>query len=293
MLSLAITQGKTPAIIVNEILMMPRRDVHFLVEGATDSKFWKKFLDDDVAEIVLCEGRPQLLGAMDLWSRQDRPSIHIMGVYDKDYDQLMGYDLRHPDYLARTDANDLEVMLVTSVALKAVLDEFADATLVGDFEQKNGIEVPDHIEKVSREFGRLRFLNEHKNLNVDFGNLSPHRFVSTDDWLLNLEGLHEYFCQLTNMDPPTLDNTLSTFCAVANKWCYSQGHDTLKILAIGLKSVIGRHQRNEDDLAGELRLAYTREMLERTAMFASLHEKGKRIELSLFRESSINRSAYP
>ena len=288
-----INDSKTSAIIVNEILMLPRRGVHFLVEGATDSKFWEKFIDPETVDMVHCEGRVQLLGAVDIWRQRDRPDIRILGIYDKDYDELSGCGLRYPDYLTRTDYNDLEVGLVVSEALNAVLHEFADDALVAAFEQRNTRSVVNHVEQLSREFGKLRFLNLRHQLNVSFSKLSPHRFVSKEDWHLDCPALHQAFCQEANLGLMQLFAMLMDNCTCSNLWAYSQGHDTLRILAIGLRCVIGQHQRDEADLAGELRLAYTRETLEQTAMFASLQEKGKRMGLSLFCESRINRPTLP
>jgi hypothetical protein len=265
---------------VNEILMMPRGGIHFLVEGSADSKFWRPRLAGEHVDIVHCEGRTQLLDATCLVAR--RRMANVIGVYDTDYDTLRGIEVYHPEYLARTDYNDLEVTLVASAALNALLNEFADAERVSKFESTVGMTLSAHVEKISREFGKLRYISLIRDLKVPFDTLSPYRFVSTQDWQLNLAQLHKIFCEGSGVSEVDLAHELSLLCPDRTMWAYSQGHDTLKILAIGLKQIIGSHQRSDDDLAAELRLAFTQEMLSRTAMYTSLKNKECKLNVSLF-----------
>jgi len=207
---------------------------------------------------------------------------NVTGVYDTDYDVLQNIAVYHSTHLTRTDHNDLEITFVTSNALKILLDEFADADQIIEFEKRVNMTILNHIEKVSCEFGKLRYLNLIRNLEVKFDNLSPYRFVSKTDWGLDLAALRTAFCSVANLSEMDLINNLMQYCPDQLMWAYSQGHDTLKILAIGLRYIIGNHQRDEDGLLGELRLAFSKQMLEQTAMYASLKTKETRWGIPLF-----------
>jgi Protein of unknown function (DUF4435) len=265
-----LNTSKTPGIIVSEICMMRStfNGVHFLVEGEDDSRFWKHYLKRQNVSLVDCGGRPNLIGAT---HKIDQAAITgVAGVYDPDFDRLHGTPPHAPHILVQTDANDLETTLLTSAALAKLLAEYADTTLLVAFESSRGVSVLEHIERTASEFGRLRFLNSVAGYRVDFAKLSPYRFVSKDDWSLDLAGLKTAFAALASISLAALEAALLADCPHATPWAYCQGHDAVRILAQGLLRTIGRHQMNEQDVTRLLRAIYNDTMLKQTAMYASL-----------------------
>lgn len=119
----AFKTGKTPGIILAEIRMLSSafKGCFFLVEGQDDLKFWLRYLSRVTAMIVDCQGKPNLLGAVDRIITANFPPF--TGVYDTDFDRLNG-KRHHPTVLATTDQNDLELSLVASEALDEFLREF-------------------------------------------------------------------------------------------------------------------------------------------------------------------------
>ncbi len=268
MMPTSLNASKTPGIIVSEIHMMRSifNGVHFLVEGEDDSKFWKHYLKRDNVSLIDCGGRPNLIGAS---LKIDQAAIAgVTGVYDADFDRLHGTPPYTPHILVQTDANDLETTLLNSAALHKLLYEYADSVLLAEFERSRGISVIEHIERTASEFGRLRFLNSVAGHCVDFNGLSPYRFVSNTDWSLDLAGLMDEYRKLAK--PADLEAALIAHCPAAPQWAYCQGHDTVRILAQGLRRTIGHQQMAEKEVVRLLRLAYTDTMLKQTAMHASL-----------------------
>lgn len=261
--------SKTPAIIVTEIKMMSStfKGVHFLVEGDGDSKFWKTRLTKHYTSIVSCEGKQNLLGASQLISRQGL--AFVVGVYDADFEHLFGV-VHNPHLLTPTDENDLEVTLLASEALDVVLHEYADESLLNFFESNHRISVVDHLEAMSGEFGKLRLLSNLLGQNVDFGRLSPYRFFSSVDWTLNVGELHSEYARLAGVSVKQLHRDLTASIPDAKRWGLCHGHDTVRILAHGLRSVIGKRQISEQDLAKILRIAYSFKMLEKSRMYSAL-----------------------
>ena len=277
----ALNSSKTPGIIVSEICMMGStfHGVHFLVEGEDDSKFWKHHLKRENVSLVNCGGRPNLLGAAALIGHATIAGV--AGVYDPDFDRLHGTPPHAPHILAATDANDLETTLLTSAALERLLSEYADTALLTAFESRHGVSVAAHIERTSREFGQLRFLNSRAGYCVDFDKLSPYRFVSKTDWSLDLAGLKAQLAALASINLATLDAALVD-CPDAAPWAYTQGHDAVQILAQGLGGIIGKRQMDGREVTRLLRLAYTDTMLKQTAMHASLCIIEKTLPMPLF-----------
>jgi len=265
----ALKASKTPNIILTEIQMMNStfKGVHFLVEGDDDCKFWKPRIKKNHTSIVTCEGRANLIGASGLIINMGL--ANIVGVYDSDFEQLFGIT-HHPDILSPTDENDLEVTLLASNALEAVLHEFSDEALLSGFEQAHGISAAEHLAIVSKEFGKLRIHSRLLGHNVDFDRLSPYRFVSQDDWTLDLVGLHTEYVTLAGITLAQLQADLLSSVPAAGDWGLCQGHDTMRILAQGLKKTISRKQLSEQDLAKVLRISYSLEMFQQSQMHASL-----------------------
>lgn len=261
--------SKTPGIIVTEIRMMRAtfKGTHFLVEGDDDSKFWKPRLTCGNVSLVSCEGKPNLIGAANQISNAAIPSI--VGVYDPDFERLQGI-FHLPNLLVPTDSNDLETTLLRSKAFDTLLFEYGDTELIEVFETNSGVTVSEYIERTACEFGRLRFLSNLLGHKVDFDRLSPYRFISADDWALDLVALKTEYAALASISLPNLDAALSAHCPVAPAWSYAQGHDAVRIVAQGLRRTIGRRQMNEQDVTRVLRIAYSFDMLKQSAMYASL-----------------------
>jgi hypothetical protein len=142
--------------------------------------------------------------------------------------------------------------------------------------------VAEHLESTSREFGQLRYLNCVFNHCVDFGRLSPFRFVSADTWLLNRAALVDEYAELCGLSVADVESLILSNCTKPQSWCLSQGHDTVRILAQGLRNRIGRKQLHEQDVARILRIAFSIELLQQSVMYKSLCAIQERLPARLF-----------
>lgn len=264
-----LTSSKTAGIILSEIVMMSAtfKGVHFLVEGDDDSKFWKPRVDSGSVAIVNCEGKPNLLGASTLVKRHGL--LSVAGIYDPDFERLFGVT-HHVDILVPTDHNDLELTLVASQALNILLHEYGEPNQILSFENSRGISVAQHLETTSRQFGQLRYLSGSLGHNVDFDRLSPYRFVTQDTWTLDRASLVSEYANLAGISSADVEGQIAIQCPAAADWCLSQGHDTIKILAQGLRRCIGRKQMSEQDVSRVLRIAFSFEQLQHSQMYQSL-----------------------
>ncbi|RYX94006.1 MAG: hypothetical protein EOO28_16615 [Comamonadaceae bacterium] len=261
--------SKTPGIILAEIAMIRSAfsGSFLLVEGDTDSRFWNAHVSHQDVCIVNCEGKPNLVAAAQ--SAEAAGHTDIIGVYDPDFDKLTGV-VHCPNRLVATDHNDLDITLLTSPSSVKVLREYADAAKVAAFEAGTQLNVFDHVEKLSREFGRLRFLNEVNGYGVDFDKLSPHRFWAGPGWQIDVAALHQEFSGLANLPPADLQQLLAGQVVGEERWNLSQGHDAMRILAHGLKHHIGKKQLSEEDLGRVMRIGFDADCLRRTRMLAEL-----------------------
>jgi hypothetical protein len=270
-MGLALTSSKTPTIIISEIQMMNAvfKGTHLLLEGDDDIRFWKHRVSKTSVNFVNCEGKPKLLGATQLLIQAGL--ANFVGIYDPDFERLRGIS-HFPSALAATDENDLELTLISSQALHSVLGEYADDALVKEFERQEGKGIVEHLEYTSRQFGELRLLNELLSHRVDFDELSPYRFIPEDTWKVDQTGLHAEYATLAGIPLPTLSTLIAQHCFINGDWSVSQGHDTLRILARGLRRRIGKNQLDERQLLKAIRLGYSIDLLQATAMYAALRQ---------------------
>jgi len=241
--------------------------VNFLVEGESDSIFWKPRLSSENVSIVSCEGKSNLIGAVAAIAGIG--TTLVAGIYDADFDRIRGI-VHFPTILAVTDENDLETTMLATEALRSVLHEFADVTRLELFERNMRRSVVEHVQRHSYEFGCLRFVNESNAHGVNFDNLSPYRFVSATDWRLDLDALRAEYAKLAGISAANLIADISALCPPFNQWTLVQGHDATRVLAQGLKNAIGRRQLPEEDIKRLLRLAYSERLLHASAMYGSL-----------------------
>jgi hypothetical protein len=280
-----LTTSKNPAVLFSEIAMMSSvfKGVFFLVEGDDDSRFWKAKLAKDSTSIVICEGKKNLLGVS--CTARNSGIYRLIGVYDSDFEHLFGV-IHFPDILARTDENDLETTLLASQALRFFLSEYADESLLAVFESSNGISAMNHLESMSHEFGKLRFINHKLNHDVSFDRLSPYRFISTETWTLDLASLHAEYISLAGITEIQFQEAIAQMIPETNTWGLCHGHDSMRVLAIGLRKVIGKQQLSEKDIGRALRLAFSIAMLEKTQMYKTLVDLGNVFASQIFGHSN-------
>lgn len=280
-MSAGIFASKTPGVVLAEIEMLRAISptASFIVEGHDDFRFWKERVAAATVKIVNCEGKQNLIEVARQASQSGKN--YIAGVYDPDFDRISG--IRHfADFLAVTDENDLEILLLRSPCLDRVLGQLADADKIEIFETANQTSVLDHIECIARRFGELRFINHQQGLGVNFDDLSPYRFVQANDWSLDLTALHQEFIRISGISKDDLDLQLAALISF-EKWSLAQGHDCLKIFSQGMKNVLAKRQANEADWARFLALAFEHAHLAATRMHADLKEIEYRLGLKLIK----------
>ena len=261
---------KDPGSIAAEIKMtrMVHEGAFLVVEGVSDARFWRPRRHDN-CELVDGEGKGNVVGAVGRLDAEGFPGV--LGIVDDDYDSLMGI-VRPSGNLVATDAHDLECLLCRSAALESVLAEFGVARRIQAFEEATRVDVRTGLLERAMVFGRLRWAAARYDLDIDFGALRVPRFVDTDTWAVDGDGLLRAVSR----------NGLSHNCDAlgrriaglppADPWRVARGHDMIEILRIGLQRVLGILPVSEgpEHIARVLRVAMSLEELQRTTLYTDM-----------------------
>ncbi len=266
---------KTPGVLAAEIKIHrkthPDPGAFLLVEGKDDVRFWKSHRDKR-CELIYGEGKKNVLGAL---GRLERDSVSgVLGVVDSDYDTFKASNespSRPSRNLVVTDAHDLECVLLRSEALERVLAEHADDSKVRRFEDTNGTTVREALLERALVFGRVRLVATLWNASEVMPEIRVHRFVDEETWDVDADSLIDAVADNSHRCRRTWKEETSKVLG-EDPWFVARGHDMLEILRVGLKKVLGDMPQNigTSALAGNLRLAMSREWLEATKLWEGM-----------------------
>lgn len=263
---------KTIGDVVAEILMTRTAfdGSLLLLEGPHDSKFWRpRILSRDKCDIIIAGSKPTVIGA----TIQANATGHnsLLGVVDDDFDVARNIPLPSPNIL-RTDTRDIETLLLQSTALDRVLHEVGDADKIHRLEKSEGRSIRDALIARASIFGELRFLNDLHSWQVNFRDLSPYRFADIATWTFDE-------IKLTNEFVKSTPNLTSQQLAVhrlgipkLNPWMLMHGKDSLCVLAVGLREIIGKQSLSDEKLSQLLRLAFDETLLKATNIYQGIKD---------------------
>lgn len=258
---------KDPGILVAEIKMTRtlRNSAFLVVEGVDDVRFWRARRH---AECELIDGEGKL-NVVESARRLDADDYGgVLGVIDDDYDSLMGVTHGSRNLVA-TDAHDLECLLCRSSALDTVLAEFGDPSKISQFEEDTGVDARTGLLERALVFGRLRWAAAHFHLDIDQGAIRVPRFVETDTWAVDSEGLTRAVAR--HKSPDVLARTIKQLPS-ADPWYVVRGHDMTQLLRIGLRCVLGNMPAKIgiNQISQVLRAAISPEELRKTTLWTDI-----------------------
>lgn len=253
-----------------------RPTAFLLVEGRADELFWRLHIDRHSCEVREHGGRERALA--ELRSAGETGKRGVVACLDADFDRLDG-TLANEAHVVWTDLHDLELVLIHSPALERLLIELGSPAKRADFERERGA-VRDALLAHGVKLGRLRWLSKRQQLGLVFrkdksGELTylPYQdFCDLRQFTVDDQELVQMVLNFSNRHDLKANDLLVQMNALpevdAGQLCV--GHDLLGLLEIGLRKKLGSKNRSREEIERALRLAFHRDDLERTEMFAQL-----------------------
>ncbi len=240
-----------------------------ITEGNTDQRLYSKFVNKESTRVISAHSKANVLSCIKKMT--DRRDGNIIGIVDRDLDELKGRKLEKPVFY--TDYRDLEMMLINSNALSGVLSEYADVDRLERFERQHG-PIRENIIEAAYPLGLLMYVSFLRGYNLDFKDLDFSEFVDRRNLRMdetkmiqsvirNTEGCElSYRIVLRDLQQQSQN--------YQDKARIARGHDSVKVLLIGLKDVFGTYNTtaiNEGSLGGSLRLAFSFEDFDETELY--------------------------
>ncbi len=263
-----------------------------LTEGNTDKRLYGKFIDQDEARIIPALSKNNAKKALTIM--QKRGDDRIMAILDRDLDDLFGKSVREPMFY--TDLRDMEMIVITTDALDSVLDEYADDDKLSLYTDLHG-PVLDNILEGAYHLGCLMYVSMKNGYNLNFKDFQMRDIVDRRTMAVDIRKMTETIAGATancRVSPKMLLRQLEAAeTEITDRLHMSRGHDTVRILQIGLNCIFGSYNAKsltEGALSGSLRIAYSRESFQSTDLYRNTSRWAESKGLKVWK---LNSRPYP
>ena len=247
--------------------------VFLIVEGVTDHRLFEKFVDKESVRIVQAHSKDKVRSTVrDMNGR--RSDKKVIGIMDPDLELVNGRKVIPP--LFYTDCRDMEMMLIHSNAFDDLIDEYAEREKVENagFDTES---LRQAIVKASSNVGKLMKVSADNRYNLCFKDLDFRRFINPRTVECDIRALVNAVIDNTIVRKVEREALLAAFCEEPDHdpWSIARGHDTVDVILCVLKGSIGAFNSrylNEGELSGSLRLAFSDDDFEDTALYRSTED---------------------
>jgi len=245
-----------------------------IVEGGTDSRLYKQFVDQDLCKIIPSYGKENAIDVLGILGRENFDGL--LAVVDADFWRLDGIEPTSPNLLI-TDTHDLETMILKSPALEKLLIEFGSDTKIKELVQRIGKSVRNILLDGGIQIGYLRWVSHKEKLSLKFEDITFGNFIDNETLTIDISAMVTTVQNKSRRYDPNKEDLQKSMDGLANPshdpWDVCSGHDLVCILSFGLRKVLGTNNANAvkpELIEKSLRLAYEAAYFFATQLYKSL-----------------------
>jgi len=246
-----------------------------LVEGPSDEFLYERLVSKDQCIILTASSRENIEGALVELSASHVAGV--LGLVDRDYDEVNDQD--YEKNIIRTEENDLEMTIICSPALDAVLKAYGSTIKISKIETATEKKVRDILFECAAVIGAVRVLSKGNELNFRFAGMRWRFNASTN---VEIDVDRQYNQILARSDTVVgwdltrlkkeAEVVLISAESVKN---LCRGHDVVRVLARALRKMLGSDSQfdSEDrviNLEKSLRLAYSLEYFRKSNIYSRI-----------------------
>lgn len=246
-----------------------------LVEGSGDALLYGRFVSKDQCLILTAFSREYVEGALVELSASNVAGV--LGLVDRDYDEADGEDVL--ENIIRTEENDLEMMIICSPALDAVLKEYGSIRKINKVETTAEKNVRDILFACASVIGAVRVLSKRNKLNLKFAGMK-WRFKASGNVEIDVDRQYRQILVGSNTvegwDLARLKQEAEVVVVNAEDAKHlCRGHDVVRVLARALRKMLGSDSQFDSEnrvlnLEKIFRLAYDWEDFRRTNTYSRI-----------------------
>jgi hypothetical protein len=245
-----------------------------IVEGTSDVKFCRWFVDNESCKVLDARGRQNVLDAVAILNKDG--FIGALGIVDADFTRVMGAESPVMNVVL-TDGHDLECLLLASPALDKVVETFGSPERVDVFVNEHGAVLATVLARNAMPLGYLLHNSLMQALGLDFEELAFGNFVDYKTLRIDIAAMVKTVLnksQKHHLDAAKLAMEVELLCGMSlDHWQVSRGHDIVAILSIGLQRTFAaraKHHVSPEALEASLLLAYGKADFEQTQLYRSI-----------------------
>jgi Protein of unknown function (DUF4435) len=250
------------------------KEAFLFVEGDSDERLYKMFVDDLRCQIVITYGFANLIEACGILNSVRFKGF--LGIADSDFSRAYGIVLPIPNVLL-TDFHDSECFMLKGEAFNRVLAEFGSAEKLQEWCTKYGNDIKNHLLAESVKVGFLLWHSIRAKLDLIMRNLEIKEFVDRDSLQVDIERLINHTKNKSNrhdLNSADLETGMATLeSSKPQPWQIVRGSDFIELLGYALRHSLGSCPAVDVSLARleqSLRLAYSAEEFASTELFKAI-----------------------
>lgn len=274
--------------------------VHMYVEGASDERFWNKFIDTKLVKIQVCHGCGKVEEVVEQHIKEGVMSF--LAIIDSDFHRILGSTPQKTN-LFITDDHDLEMMMYHNNRAFAEMKNSIDRGYKIASYTSSGHDILKETIEITNDIGYCRLANKKNGWGMKFSieDEETHDIVRPEykDILENASGNYLGDTRLVSkvfgfnkkhkLNPPLESVILEAMRfekrTTYDDWQFSNGHDVSCLLPYIIRRRCKHRNKNMDQeyIESVLYAAYEKQDFVSTQLYASLNDWGKKHKIKLFK----------
>ena len=252
------------------------KGVFLYVEGPSDERFYRKFLEPNECQVIICHGRPNV-----------RDVCHILelasfkgaiGIIDADFNHLEGKSTGVSSVF-QTDMHDCESFMLSTAAFDTLMLEIATPEKVKAWQSNHTPDVRRHLLQQAALVSALLWHSIRSGLRLCFDELEAKEYVVESTLTVDIPKLLGHVKNKSQRhDLP--DDQLAVgiqqrLTEGADIWQLVRSHDVIDILSFALRKTLGTWKALDitpERLEQGLRLAYLEDDFSQTRLFDQIRQ---------------------
>lgn len=258
--------------IAQEVVMerMVHKGSFLLLEGKTDFKRFRPFLDGNACSMVSCNSVRKAIGALKILIQ--RGIKGVISIIDADFSRILGRDLTTPNTIV-SKHHDLDLDWIDTGSMFRYLDEVADASKLTSL--GGAAVIMEEIHRTLRPVSAARLLNRKrvfrfKTSGIDVAKFYSHGKDICSEYVLAL--IASGYADISQKDWIEME-IRAEMKRPKDDWQMTNGHDFCAALGAMLRSDIGTRkvpQSWASEVESHIRLTFDSNDFRSLALFQGI-----------------------